>query len=249
MAGEPSCHTVVSDLRKTRAGSGFLFCRSVLRRLSKPELLGLGNMLRVIRWVAICLVVILAGVWAGVWWRGQGGGSAPATAGIDVTGSVSVGGPFSLVDPSGKAVTDADFRGRWMLVYFGYTFCPDVCPTELQAMMAGLDVLGKQAAQVAPIFITVDPQRDTPAAMGEYVKLFDDRLIGLTGSQDQVKASMRAYRVYAAKSESKTTSDYLMDHSSFLYLMGPDGKLRSLFKAGTSANEIAQSIRAKMSGT
>lgn len=205
-------------------------------------------MLRVIRWVTICLIVILAGVWAGVWWRGQGA-SGPVSAGISMPGSVSVGGPFSLVDPSGKIVTDADFRGRWMLVYFGYTFCPDVCPTELQAVASGLDLLGKQADQVVPIFITVDPERDTPAAMGEYVKLFDDRLIGLTGSQEQVKAVLRAYRVYAARSESKSTTSYLMDHSSFLYLMGPDGKLRSLFKAGTSGDELAQSIRAKMSGT
>lgn len=207
-------------------------------------------MLRVIRWVAICLVVALGGVWAGVWWRGQGEvGLTGALAGISAPGGVSVGGPFSLVDPTGKIVTDADFRGRWMLVYFGYTFCPDVCPTELQAVAAGMDLLGKQAEQVVPIFITVDPERDTPAAMGEYVKLFDDRLIGLTGSSDQVKVATRAYRVYAAKSDSKTTNAYLMDHSSFVYLMGPDGTLRSLFKAGTGADELAQSIRAKMSGT
>lgn len=205
-------------------------------------------MLRVIRWVAISLIVVLVSVWAGVWWRGQGA-AGPSSAGIAVPDSVSVGGPFSLVDPSGKIVTDADFRGRWMLIYFGYTFCPDVCPTELQAVATGLDLLGKQADQVVPIFITVDPERDTPAAMGEYVKLFDDRLIGLTGSQDQVKAALREYRVYAAKSESKTGSSYLMDHSSFLYLIGPDGKLRSLFKAGISGDELAQAIRAKMSGT
>jgi protein SCO1/2 len=134
-----------------------------------------------------------------------------------------------------------------MLVYFGYTFCPDVCPTELQAVAASLDKLGSQATKVAPIFITVDPERDTPSAMGEYVHLFDDRLVGLTGSPAQIATALRAYRVYAVKSESKTTSSYLMDHSSFLYLMGPDGKLRSLFKPGTSSDEIAASIQAKMS--
>lgn len=202
-------------------------------------------MLRVIRWLAVGSIVILAGVWAGIWWRGQSG--LNPIAGITVPGSVTVGGPFSLVDPSGKTVTDADFRGRWMLVYFGYTFCPDVCPTELQAVSASLDRLGSQATNVVPIFITVDPERDTPAVMGGYVKLFDDRLVGLTGSQAQVTAALRAYRVYAAKSESKTTSSYLMDHSSFLYLMGPDGKLRTLFKPGTSSDEIAASIQAKMS--
>jgi protein SCO1/2 len=158
-----------------------------------------------------------------------------------------VGGPFSLVDSSGKTVTDSEFRGRWMLIYFGYTFCPDVCPTELQVVAASLDKLGSQAAKLAPIFITVDPERDTPAAMGEYVKLFDDRLIGLTGSQAQVTAALRAYRVYAVKSESKASSSYLMDHSSFLYLMGPDGTLQTLFKPGTSADDIANTVRAKMS--
>jgi cytochrome oxidase Cu insertion factor (SCO1/SenC/PrrC family) len=202
-------------------------------------------MLRVIRWTAIGLVVILAGIWAGVWWRGQGGSNP--IAGIAMPGSVTVGGPFTLVDPSGKTVTDADFRGRWMLVYFGYTFCPDVCPTELQAMAASLDKLGSQATKLVPIFITVDPDRDTPSVMGDYVKLFDDRLVGLSGSPAQVAAALRAYRVYAVKSESKTTTSYLMDHSSFLYLMGPDGKLRTLFKPGTSSDEIAASIRAKMS--
>ncbi len=209
-------------------------------------------MLRVIRWAAICMVVVLAGVWAGVWWRGTAGdvgGIREALAGIAPPGGVSVGGPFSLVDPSGKTVSDADFRGRWMLVYFGYTFCPDVCPTELQAVAAGMELLGKQADLVAPIFITVDPVRDTPAAMGQYVKQFDDRLIGLTGNPEQIKAVTRAYRVYAAKSESTSGSAYLMDHSSFLYLMGPDGKLRNLFKAGTGGEELAQSIRARMSGT
>ena len=202
-------------------------------------------MLRVIRWTAIGLVVILAGVWAGVWWRGQG--SPNPIAGIAMPGSVTVGGPFNLVDPSGKTVTDSDFRGRWMLVYFGYTFCPDVCPTELQAVAASLDKLGSQATKLAPIFITVDPDRDTPSVMGEYVKLFDDRIIGLSGSPAQIAAALRAYRVYAVKSESKATTSYLMDHSSFLYLMGPDGKLRTLFKPGTSSDEIAASIRAKMS--
>ena len=202
-------------------------------------------MLRVIRWAAIGLVLILAGVWAGVWWRGQDGSNP--IAGISMPGNVTVGGPFALVDPAGKTVTDADFRGRWMLVYFGYTFCPDVCPTELQAVAASLDKLGPLARKVSPIFITVDPERDTPAAMGEYVKLFDDRLVGLSGTQTQITVALRAYRVYAVKSDSKTTTSYLMDHSSFLYLMGPDGKLRTLFKPGTSGDEIAATIRSKMS--
>lgn len=201
-------------------------------------------MLRIIRWSAIGLVAILAGVWAGVWYRGQGPDIAATTLGLP--GSVEIGGPFSLVDSTGQSVTDANFRGRWMLVYFGYTFCPDVCPTELQAMAASLEALGPLSAQVAPVFITVDPERDTPKAMGEYVKLFDDRLVGLSGTQAQVSVATKAYRVYAVKSESKASSTYLMDHSSFVYLMGPDGKLRMLFKPGTSGADIAAGIKAKM---
>lgn len=202
-------------------------------------------MLRFIRWFAVGLILVLLVATGAVW---LGGGNARlADAGIGIPGNVTVGGPFTLVDTTGKTVTDNDFRGRWMLVYFGYTFCPDVCPTELQAVAAGMDALGPLAAKVVPIFITVDPERDTQAAMADYVKLFDDRLVGLTGTAAQVAAAARSYRVYYAKSASKDASAYLMDHSSFLYLMGPDGSLRMLIKPGTSGADIAATIRTRMS--
>lgn len=202
-------------------------------------------MLRFIRWSAIGLVVVLAVAWGVVWL--VGGTTRSADNAVGVPGGVEVGGAFTLSDPDGKTVTDAAFRGRWMLVYFGYTFCPDVCPTELQAVAASLDQLGPLAEKVVPLFITIDPERDTPKAMGEYVKLFDDRIIGLTGTTAQVAAVAKAYRVYYAKAASKQVSDYLMDHSSFLYLMGPDGKLRMLIKPGTSGADIATAIRTRMS--
>lgn len=202
-------------------------------------------MLRVIRWSAIALIGVLACVWGAFWWQGHGTG-LPQSA-LGVAGQVSVGGPFTLVDTTGKTVSDESFRGRWMLIYFGYTFCPDVCPTELQAVAASLDQLGPLADKVAPIFITIDPERDTQAAMAQYVKLFDDRLIGLTGTAAQIAAAAKAYRVYYARAESKTAGTYLMDHSSFLYLMGPDGTLRQLIKPGTSAPEIAATIKTMMS--
>jgi cytochrome oxidase Cu insertion factor (SCO1/SenC/PrrC family) len=160
-----------------------------------------------------------------------------------------VGGPFALTDQHGAAVTDASYRGRWMLVYFGYTFCPDVCPTELQTIAGALDKLGPQASQIAPLFVTVDPERDTAAALADYVKLFDDRIVGLTGTPDQIAAVARAYRVYYAKATSKDSSTYLMDHSSFMYLMGPDGKFRALFRQGMSPQALADAIHTQMSAS
>ena len=201
-------------------------------------------MLRLIRLGAFGLIAVLACIWAGVWWHGHAAPSLQAAVGV--APGVSVGGPFSLVDAQGAAVTDATYRGRWMLVYFGYTTCPDVCPTELQAMSATLDQLGPLAAQVAPIFITIDPERDTPAALADYVKQFDDRLVGLTGTPAQVAAVARVYRVYFSKVEAKGGAPYMMDHSSFLYLMGPDGSLRQLIQPNTPAPEIAAVIRQKM---
>jgi protein SCO1/2 len=171
------------------------------------------------------------------------------STGVAVPGGVSVGGPFALTNHHGAAVTDASYRGRWMLVYFGYTFCPDVCPTELQTIAGALDKLGPQADQIAPLFVTVDPERDTAAALADYVKLFDDRIVGLTGTPDQIAAVARAYRVYYAKATSKDSSTYLMNHSSLMYLMGPDGKFRALFRQGMSSQALADAIHTQMSAS
>jgi protein SCO1/2 len=195
----------------------------------------------------LALLAVIAIGWAVMWQQGRLPGAAQG--GVSIPGSVQVGGPFTLQGADGKAVSDASFRGRWMLVYFGYTFCPDVCPTELQAVAASLDQLGPLAAKVAPLFITIDPGRDTPTAIGQYTKLFDDRLIGLTGSDKQIADVARAYRVYYARAEAKGSTDYLMDHSSFLYLMGPDGSLRYLFKPGMSGAEMATIMREKMTAS
>ena len=211
-------------------------------------------MLRIIRLTALGLIAAIALGWAVAWLRPDLVGRAVQTAssgfaGVNISGSVSVGGPFALVDSDGQPVTNETYRGRWMLIYFGYTFCPDVCPTELQVVANALDLLGADAAKVAPIFITVDPARDTVAALAEYVKLFDPRLIGLTGTEAQVTAAARAYRVYYAKATPKDMTTYLMDHSSFIYLMGPDGSFRALYRQGTTPLELANAVRAKMAGS
>ena len=138
-----------------------------------------------------------------------------------------VGGPFALIDQDGRAVTDRDFAGSYRLIYFGYTFCPDVCPLDTQKMAAAMRGLQARnpakAARVQPIFITVDPARDTPAVLAEYVRQFHPRLIGLTGSEAQVDAAKKAFKVYAQRAGPAGAKDYLVDHSAMIYLMGPDG--------------------------
>ncbi|MET0432379.1 MAG: SCO family protein [Pseudolabrys sp.] len=143
-----------------------------------------------------------------------------------VSGKPSVGGPFSLVDQTGKRVTDKDYRGRYMLVFFGYTNCPDVCPAGLQVMSAALDKLGKRADEIVPIFITLDPTEDTTEKIAAYIKAFNPRLVGLTGSESEIAATAKAYRVYYQKvRDDKDPKRYTIDHSAIFYLMGKDGTL------------------------
>jgi protein SCO1/2 len=160
------------------------------------------------------------------------------------SGTALVGGPFSLTDQNGKRVTDQDFRGKYMLIFFGYTYCPDVCPSELQVMSAALDQLGPEADKIQPIFITIDPARDTPETLKVYVSNFHPRLIGLTGSESEIAAAATAYRVYYAKAKgTEDKPDYLMDHGTILYLMGPDGKFVKHFTYSTEAKGLAEALR------
>jgi protein SCO1/2 len=161
-----------------------------------------------------------------------------------------IGGPFQLTDQRGRTVEDRQFRGRFMLVYFGYTYCPDVCPTELQNMSNALDILGEPAAaNVQPLFITVDPARDTPGHLASYMDSFHKGFLGLTGSKDEVAAAAKAYRVYYARAKGtgnpKDPKDdtYLVDHSGFVYLMGPDGQYLAHFAPNTDPQKIVQTIR------
>ncbi len=157
---------------------------------------------------------------------------------------IAIGGPFSLVDETGYRVTDQTFRGRFMLVYFGFTYCPDVCPTELAKMAAALDLAGAAAAEVVPILITVDPRRDTPEGLARYTDLFHPRLIGLTGTETEVAAAAKAYRAYYARIPiGPGEDDYTLDHSAFIYLMGREGELISLFNPQTTPETIAETIR------
>ena len=213
-------------------------------------------MLRVIRWIALALIALLAAAWIGVTFAGTSPEGraleARLTARLGLSSSgvggafgLGIGGPFRLTDTGGHTVTDASFRGRWMLVYFGYTSCPDVCPTELARIGAVLRELGPEADRVAPLFITVDPARDTGKVLAAYVRLFDPRLIGLTGTPAEIAAAARAYRVFYRRVALHDGNAYLMDHSSFVYLMGPDGRFIDLFNPRTRATDIATSIRSR----
>ncbi len=161
---------------------------------------------------------------------------------------LAIGGPFTLTASDGKTVTDKTFRGKWLLVYFGYTYCPDVCPTTLNDIAEALTTLGPLANKITPIFVTVDPERDTPSVIGKYVKSFDPRIVGLTGTPAEIAAAAREYRVYYKKEPTgKGPDDYLMDHSSILYIMGPDGGYVSLISGEQKPAEIAARLRQLLS--
>lgn len=150
----------------------------------------------------------------------------PATIGASLTGS-SIGGPFTLTDKDGKRVTWDQFKGKYRIVYFGYTFCPDACPMDMSILIRGFTQFAKdhpqQAAEVQPIFITIDPARDTPARVGEFTAAFSPKLIGLTGTQAEVDVAVKAFKAVAARGKD-TPGGYLMDHSRMAYLMGKDGE-------------------------
>jgi protein SCO1/2 len=168
----------------------------------------------------------------------------PATRSM-AGGEALVGGPFTLVDQHGQERTEQDFAGRYMLIYFGYTYCPDFCPMSLSNMTQAMDLLPPEAAeQVVPVFITVDPERDTVAQLAEYAPLFHPRLVALTGSAEATKQAAQAYRVYFAKAGDDDSDAYLMDHSTFIYLMGPDGDYVRHFAHNATPEEMAEAIEA-----
>ena len=177
----------------------------------------------------------------------QSARSAAETMDILMWNREPVGGPFVLTDHAGKPRTDRDFRGMLMLVYFGFTYCPDVCPTDLMAIGQALERLGPDADAVQPVFITLDPERDTAEHLAEYVPLFHPRLLGLTGSLDAIGTAADAYKVYFAKvTNGKNTDDYTVDHTAYIYLMDRDGKYLGFFPPGTSAERMVEIIRPRL---
>jgi protein SCO1 len=162
----------------------------------------------------------------------------------EVSGTALVGGPFTLTDQNGNTVSDTNFRGRYMLVYFGYTHCPDVCPAELQVMASAMDNLGDKAKKVVPVFITVDPIRDTPGVLKAYLKNFGSEFVGLTGTEKQIADVAAEYRVvYSIKGKNENLENYTVDHTTILYLMGPDGKYLNHFNFGVGSAKIDTTLK------
>jgi protein SCO1/2 len=163
---------------------------------------------------------------------------------VVTSGKALIGGPFELAGEDGKTVTDKDFRGRYMLVFFGFTHCPDICPAELQVMSAALEDLGADADKVVPIFITLDPERDTPEAVTAYVQNFGTNFVGLTGSPEAIEKAAKAYRVTYQKFQDESMGeDYSIDHSALVYLMGPDGAFVTHIPYGTPPKKMAETLR------
>ena len=171
--------------------------------------------------------------------------SAAETMDIVMWGREPIGGPFALIDHSGQERRDTDYRGKLMLIYFGFTYCPDICPTDLLNMSLAIDQLGEDGNHVQPLFVSVDPERDTAPHLAQYVSLFHPRLVGLTGRLDAIRSAANAYKVYFAK-VSTGSGEYTVDHSAFIYLMGESGQYLGFFPPSTTPERIAQTIRKEL---
>ncbi|HEY4266354.1 MAG TPA: SCO family protein [Micropepsaceae bacterium] len=202
----------------------------------------------------LAILVLVAFVAGGALWhlgdlRAQSGTAPPASP------RGELGGPFSLIDQYGMRRTDMDFRGKYMLVFFGYTYCPDVCPTTLAVEAEALDKLGSRADGIVPIFISVDPKRDTPGKLKSYLASFDAKppsvrpsFVGLTGNGEEIAAAAKAYRVYYRAHLDTRTDDganYSIDHSSDVYLMSPEGKFTAYYSQGILPDELAADLMQK----
>ena len=193
----------------------------------------------VISWIISVLGIVALAAFVGPSLLGS---PAPTQAS---KGEALIGGPFTLMDSTSKEITDASFRGRYMLVYFGFTHCPDICPTTLLLMMNALDQIGaNKARQVVPIFVTLDPERDTPGNVATYVQNFSPNLVGLTGTPEQIKAVADAYKIYYKKVPVPDSEmGYVVDHSGFVYLMDPDGKYVTHFAHTTAEQAMVDDLR------
>jgi protein SCO1/2 len=182
------------------------------------------------------LVILAAGAFLGLGLRETPKGAAGTLL------ASAIGGPFRLIDQNGRTVTDADLKGKWSLIYFGYTHCPDACPTTLNDIAIALDELGPKRDAVRPVFITVDPERDTPEVLKSYVTSFDAPILALTGTPAEVAQAAKDYRVYYAK-HPEPGGDYSMDHSSVIYVMDPEGRFTATFTPESSPEDIAARLK------
>ena len=202
---------------------------------------------RLARTAVFFLIALCVGVAIGFFQISQSDWTATSRSVIKPMAGSAIGGGFSLIDHNGASVTEKTYAGQYKLLYFGFTYCPAICPTELQKITQALNKLGEKADVIQPLFITIDPERDTPAVIKEYVSLFHSRLEGLSGSVEQVKTVMKNYGIYANKVADKNSpDDYTMDHSSYIYFMSPDNKLISIYHMKDDAEFVAKDIAARL---
>ncbi len=194
---------------------------------------------------ALGVLLAAGGIGAWIFVQSQKPGSIVSSE-TRTSGSALIGGAFTLTDQNDQRRSEADLMGRYSLIYFGYTYCPDVCPTALSTMSQGLDLLDEtapdKAAAVLPVFVTVDPERDTVAALATYASHFHPRFLALTGTPEEVAVVAKAYRIYYQRVEEAGSNDYLMDHSSIIYLMAPDGSYLGHFTHASTAEDIALNL-------
>lgn len=200
--------------------------------------------------VVSALFLVAVGFAAGLW----PGDRRPPTAATEGAPSDEFGGAFSLIDQEGMRRTDADFRGKYMLIFFGYTYCPDVCPTTLAVEAEALEKIGPRAARIVPIFITVDPKRDTPEKLKQYLSAFDaeppssrPNFVGLTGTDEEIAQAAAAYEVYyRAHLDGRSQTGYSVDHTGNAYLMNPEGKFVAYYSPGITPDELAADLELKV---
>lgn len=196
-------------------------------------------------WVAASLLVLIVTVgWSDRSRAAQSTEERAAAQAMDdlMYGRGTIGGPFTLTDQTGQRRNDTEFRDKLLIVYFGYTYCPDICPTDLQQIGLAVQRLGKAGATVQPLFITIDPVRDTPEVLAQYVPSFHPSLLGLTGSPDEIAAVAREYKVVYSKYQPPNGGPYLIDHTGFIYIVDASGKFRGFFPPGTPEDRMREMI-------
>lgn len=191
--------------------------------------------------MAAAVLTAVVGSTAGYIWLNQSRDAFAQCRGSTVGGG-AIGGPFTLVDGKGDSVTDAQILAQPALVYFGYTFCPDVCPLDNARNAEAVDILEERGFEVAPVFITIDPERDTPEVMADYAENMHPRMVGLTGSAEQIKSVAQSYKTYYRKQDGADPEFYLMDHSTFTYLMLPGTGFADFFRREETADQIADRV-------
>lgn len=190
--------------------------------------------------LCLALVAFLGYTWSQIQARNAG---TETTQKLIPVSKEAFGVPFTLTNHLGETVTEKTYAGQYRLLYFGFTYCPAVCPTGLQKISAALKNLGAEGDRVQPIFITVDPERDSVKVMKSYVEMFHPKLVGYTGTPEQITPVLKGYKIYASKVEDPDMSDYTMDHSAFTYLIGPEGNLLHIFKHEDKADDMTKVIR------